>query len=109
MKNNQDNSHANIDENSIDIIAVLKKLWVDRKFIIKASILFFFIGVVIALLSPVSYTSETTFVPQTSDQSSSSSSKGLGSLASLEGYYSDGKFIAFLMHVSSLYIPNRGH
>ena len=85
MKNNQDNSHANIDENSIDIIAVLKKLWVDRKFIIKASILFFFIGVVIALLSPVSYTSETTFVPQTSDQSSSSSSKGLGSLASLAG------------------------
>lgn len=84
MKNNQDNSHANIDENSIDIIAVLKKLWVDRKFIIKASILFFFIGVVIALLSPVSYTSETTFVPQISDDQMSPSNQ-LGSLASIAG------------------------
>ncbi|MDG1681715.1 MAG: hypothetical protein P8H49_00960, partial [Flavobacteriaceae bacterium] len=38
-----------------------------------------------ALLSPVVYTAQTTFVPQVSDDQMSSSKGGLGSLASLAG------------------------
>ena len=72
------------EEDSIDIIALLKNIWGEKKLIIKVTISFFIIGCIVALLSPVVYTSENTFVPQTSDQNSSSV-KGLGSLASLAG------------------------
>jgi LPS O-antigen subunit length determinant protein (WzzB/FepE family) len=71
-------------EDQIDIIALLKKVWLGRKLIIKTTILFFVIGCIVALLSPVVYTAQTTFVPQVSEDQMSSS-KGLGSLASLAG------------------------
>ena len=84
MKDNQKNSYNNLEEDSIDIIALLKTVWNGKKIIIKTTAVFFIIGCIVALLSPTVYTSETTFVPQTSDQNSSAS-KGLGSLASLAG------------------------
>ena len=84
MKDNQKNSYNNLEEDSIDIIALLKTVWNGKKIIIKTTAMFFIIGCIVALLSPTVYTSETTFVPQTSDQNSSSV-KGLGSLASLAG------------------------
>ena len=84
MKDNQTNSYNNLEEDSIDIIALLKTVWNGKKIIIKTTAVFFIIGCIVALLSPTVYTSETTFVPQTSDQNSSAS-KGLGSLASLAG------------------------
>jgi len=85
MKDNHANSYNNLEEDSIDIIALLKTLWLGRKIIIKTTILFFVIGCIVALLSPVVYTSETTFVPQVSEDQMSSSKGGLGSLASLAG------------------------
>jgi len=85
MKDNQVNSYNNLEEDSIDIIALLKTLWMGKKLIIKTTILFFVIGCVVALLSPVVYTAQTTFVPQVSEDQMSSSKGGLGSLASLAG------------------------
>ncbi len=73
------------EEDQIEIIALLKKVWSDRKLVIKATVIFFIIGCVVALLSPVVYTSETTFVPQVSDDQMSTSKGSLGSLASLAG------------------------
>ncbi len=84
MKDNQTNSYANNEENSIDIIATIKKIWIARKLVIKVSIYFFLIGCIVALFSPVEYTSQTTFVPQVSGDDMSTNSK-LGSLASLAG------------------------
>ena len=72
------------EEDSIDIIALLKPVWSGRKLIIKGIIIFFIIGCVAALTSPEVYESETTFVPQTYNKQSSSN-KSLGSLASLAG------------------------
>ena len=72
------------DENTIDVIALLKTVWDGRKLIIKSVVVFFVIGCIVALSSPVIYTSETTFVPQTSDDQMSTP-KGLGSLAGLVG------------------------
>jgi uncharacterized protein involved in exopolysaccharide biosynthesis len=72
------------EEDQIDIIALVKKVWLGRKLIIKVSILFFIIGCIVALLSPVVYTSQTTFIPQVSENQISSNG-GLGSLASLAG------------------------
>ena len=73
------------EEDQIDIIAVLKTLWNGKMLIVKTSILFFVIGCIVALLSPVVYTSQTTFVPQVSEDQMSSSNGSLGSLASLAG------------------------
>lgn len=70
-------------EDSIDTITLLKKIWNDRMIVLKAVILSFIIGCFIAILSPVVYISETTFVPQTSD--TNDSNKSLNSLASLAG------------------------
>ena len=75
----------NLYEDEIEIIALLKKVWLGRKLIIKTSILFFIIGCIVALLSPMVYTSQTTFVPQVSDDQMSTSKGSLGSLASLAG------------------------
>ena len=57
-----------MEDDSIDIIDFLiKPIWTDRKLIIKIAGIFFIIGCIVALLSPVVYESQTTFVPQTSD------------------------------------------
>ena len=85
MKDNQGNLQNYLEEDSIDIIALLKTLWTGKKLIVKTTILFFVIGCVVALLSPVVYTAQTTFIPQVSEDQMSSSKGGLGSLASLAG------------------------
>ena len=84
MNDNITNSHNSFDEDSIDIIGILKKLWIERKLIIKVTLSFFIIGCIAALTSPVVYMSQTSFVPQVSDEGMSAP-KGLGSLASLAG------------------------
>ena len=73
------------EEDQIDIIALLKTLWIGKKLIVVTTILFFVIGCIVAILSPVVYTAQTTFVPQVSDDQMSTSKGGLGSLASLAG------------------------
>jgi LPS O-antigen subunit length determinant protein (WzzB/FepE family) len=85
MKDNQGNLQNYLEEDSIDIIALLKTLWIGKKLIVKTTILFFIIGCVVALLSPVVYTAQTTFIPQVSEDQMSTSKGGLGSLASLAG------------------------
>ena len=81
MKDDHNISNNNFEEDSIDITALIKKIWVDRKIIIKVTTSFFLIGCVVALVSPVLYTSQNTFVPQVSDDNVNNSSS-LGALAS---------------------------
>ncbi len=78
----QDN---NMEEDNIDIAAAIKKIWCNRNLIIKISFSFFLIGCIVALISPVVYTSQTTFVPQVSGDEMSSANSQLGSLATLAG------------------------
>ena len=61
------------EEDQIDIIALLKTLWNGKKLILITTILFFVIGCIVALLSPVVYTSQTTFIPQVSEDQMSTS------------------------------------
>ena len=72
------------EEDSIDLIAIVKTVWLAKKLIAKTTVLFFILGCIVALISPIVYTAQTTFVPQVSDEGMSSP-KGLGSLASLAG------------------------
>ena len=85
MKDYQSNSHNNFEDDTIDYIALLKKILSNRELIIKSIISFFIIGCLVALLSPVIYTSQTTFVPQVSGYEMSPSKSQLGSLATLAG------------------------
>lgn len=70
-------------EDSIDVIALLGSLWKSRKFVLKSTAIFFVLGVLIALLSPVKYSASTVFVPQLGSDVKAPS--GLSSLASLAG------------------------
>lgn len=83
MKGNKNIINNTEEENSIDTISLIKRVWKERILVFKVACTSFFLGCIVALLSPVIYESQTTFIPQTSDQDSSR--KGLGSLASLAG------------------------
>ena len=73
-----------MDNNSdeIDLIELLKTAWNGRKQIIIISFVFVLVGVALALLSPIVYTSSTTFI---NSQTESSSGSGLSGVASLVG------------------------
>ena len=73
----------NTDE--IDLIELLKKIYLEKKFILKISILSTFFGIVYALSQPIVYTSSTTFIPQLSSgiKTGGSSLSGLASLAGI--------------------------
>jgi LPS O-antigen subunit length determinant protein (WzzB/FepE family) len=80
----QENNTTNQDqEYSIDIIALLKHLWVARKTILKITLAFTFLGLFVAVFSKNEFTASTTFVPLA--QGSSAGGGSLGSLASLAG------------------------
>ena len=66
----------------IDLVELLKTVWRGKKTIIVISFVFAVIGVGAALRSPVVYSSSTTFITSSSDSTSSS---GLGGVASLVG------------------------
>ncbi len=79
MENNSD---------EIDLIEILKTVWDGRKQVIIISFVFAFIGVAVALLSPVVYTSATTFINSQTESAPASSLSGVASLVgiNLGGY-----------------------
>ena len=70
-------------DDEIDLIALLKTVFVARRFVIRTTILFAVVGVILALISPVKYTASSTFVPQLSEGQTNSSLGGLASLAGI--------------------------
>ena len=105
MENKQTNFHKNIEEDSIDIIEVVKKIWGERILISKVIISSFIFGCFIAVLSPVVYTSQTTFVPQVSGDDMPSNNK-LGSIASLAGINLDATKVTSDSYLSPLVYTN---
>ncbi len=71
----------------IDLLALIKKLWIRKLFIFRTTILFLLLGLFIALLTPKTYTAGSTFVPM---MSSDQKANGLSGLASLAGINLDG-------------------
>jgi len=74
MKNNND---------EIDLVELLKTAWDGRKQIIIISSIFVLIGVVVALLSPIVYTSSTVFINSQTESAGSSSLSGVASLVGI--------------------------
>ena len=74
----------NSSEDEIDLIELLKKVYLEKKFILKVSVLAGLFGIVYALFQPNEFTSTTTFIPQLSSGVKTGGSS-LGGLASLAG------------------------
>ena len=72
----------NIKDEEIDLVEILKKIYKSRKFILIISFFFALLGVAVALLSPVKYSSETIFITQ-NQESNSSSLSGVASLVGI--------------------------
>lgn len=71
------------EESEIDLIEVIRKLWTKRKFILKVTIVFLCLGVLVALFSSKEYTATCTIVPQTGEKNAVGGS--LGGLAAMAG------------------------
>ena len=71
------------EDDSIDLIALLKQIYQGRKFIIFSAVGAAILGVIVALATPNTYTSGATFIPQTGGDVKAPS--GLSGLASLAG------------------------
>ena len=76
-------SNKEIAEDEIDLIALVKSLWISRKKILKITSLFLILGVIVALSSPVVYTASSTFIPQSNSSGGSSSLSGVASLVGI--------------------------
>ena len=74
--------NKNIHDDEIDIIQIVKTIWKSWRFIVILSSFFVFVGVAVALLSPIVYTSSSTFILSGGSDDKSSS---LGGVASLVG------------------------
>ena len=88
-------------ENSdeIDLIEIAKIIWNGKKLIAAISSFFVLIGVVTSLLSPIIYTSSTTFIPSYQEGSSGSSLSGVASLVGINlGAMSSGNEIPSSMY-----------
>ena len=71
MENNSD---------EIDLIEIVKTIWKGRFLIVGISSVFVIMGVAIALLSPIVYSSSTTFIPSNQESTQGSSLSGVASL-----------------------------
>ena len=82
---NEIQNNMQIEEDGIDYIELLKKLFKEKKLIFTYSIIAAFVGVFYALSQPNVYTSSTTFIPQLSSgvKTGESSLSGLASLAGI--------------------------
>ena len=70
------------EEQEIDLVEVVRKLWKNRKLILKVTVCFMVIGILVALFSPKVYTAGSTMVPQSGEKNMSG---GLSGLASMGG------------------------
>ena len=82
----------------IDLIEILKKIYNFKKIIFYTSIIFTFIGVAVAIISPLKFSSSTVFIPQ-NIESSTSNFSGVASLVGINlGSFSSGNDIPTSMY-----------
>ncbi|GMT46357.1 MAG: hypothetical protein IEMM0006_2189 [bacterium] len=55
---------TSVEEDEIDLIQLAKKLWNGRKLVIKTTLIFIVLGLLVALLSPKEYSVTSIVVPQ---------------------------------------------
>lgn len=91
-------------ENEIDLIEVIKKLWIERKFILKVTVICACLGVLVALFSSKVYTAECTIVPQTGEKGSTGNLSGLAAMAGINlGSIGEGDVLSPKIYPKILY------
>lgn len=70
-------------ENQIQILSLLKKIWVKKRVVILITLIAFIFGFIVSVAIPNEFTAKSTFIPQSSDSSTGMGS--LGGIASLAG------------------------
>ncbi len=70
-------------EDEIDLLELVQKVWAGRKTILKFLIIFGLIGLFIAIFSETEYTASTTVIPQTSEGNKMGSLGGLAAMAGI--------------------------
>ena len=83
MDNNTVQQQNQFQEEEIDIMALVKRLWEKKSFIIKVTCIFAVLGVFVAIFTPKEYTASCVVVPETKGGAFSASS--LGGLAAMAG------------------------
>lgn len=68
----------------VDLIALMKNLWVGRRVILLTFGLFFLLGFLVAMVSPVKYRAGAVLLPQSEDQRDLGQLGGLASMAGLD-------------------------
>ncbi len=81
--NPSENTPQVFEDDSIDLVALLRQLYLGRWLIVKTVVVSALLGIVVALSTPNTYTSATTFIPQTGGSNAASSP--LSGLASMVG------------------------
>ena len=78
------NQYNNLpEEQEIDLIELIQKMWVNRGLIIKVTAAFMVLGLLVAIFSSKVYTASCDVVPQSSDSSASSRMSSLAALAGI--------------------------
>ena len=89
----------NDNSDEINLIELAKTIWNGKKLIFIISSFFVLIGVISALVSPILYSSSTTFIPSSQEGSSGSSLSGVASLVGINlGAMSSGNEIPASMY-----------
>ena len=83
MENNSTIPQNNCQEEEIDILALVMRLWEKKWFIVKVTCIFAVLGVFVAIFSPKEYTASCVVVPETKGGAFSGGS--LGGLAAMAG------------------------
>ena len=78
------NQYTNLpEEQEIDLVELIQRMWVNRWLIVKITAVFMVLGVLVALFSPKVFTASCDVVPQTSKSGASSSMSSLAALAGI--------------------------
>lgn len=78
------NQNINIpEEQEIDLVELIQRMWVNRWLIVKVTAVFMVLGVLVALFSAKVYTASCDVIPQSSRSSASSSMSSLAALAGI--------------------------
>ncbi len=73
----------NSSSEEIDLVEIIRKLWRNRKLIIRVTLIFMVLGVLVALFSSKVYTAGCTMVPQSTDKKMGGSLSGLEAMAGI--------------------------
>ena len=74
-------SSNSIQEDEIDLVALLASIYQKRRFILKSVLIFMVLGLIVAIISPKVYKAQAVFVVQNSDKQISSSISSFAALA----------------------------